>query len=150
MQAENGLQSVFDEPDGFLNRTVKYYVRFFMPVFFIPLFLQSLSCVQTMHLALAAKSVYFVEGNYTVSSVEISQVLRLWIKCVDLGFFFVNKLIYLQPIPGAYPISAPLCLWIHQRVATPHQQAATAEPVPSCAAWDHCGRRLVDFTLRVW
>ncbi|KAF8178770.1 hypothetical protein K438DRAFT_1604423, partial [Mycena galopus ATCC 62051] len=53
-----GLQSVFDQPSGFLNRTAKYY---------------------TMHLALAAKSVYFVEGNNTVSSVEISPVPRLWI-----------------------------------------------------------------------
>ncbi|KAF8187534.1 hypothetical protein K438DRAFT_1764701 [Mycena galopus ATCC 62051] len=58
LQAKNGLQSVFDQPSGFLNRTAKYY---------------------TMHLALAAKSVYFVEGNDTVSSVEISQVPRLWI-----------------------------------------------------------------------
>ncbi|KAJ7827699.1 hypothetical protein B0H13DRAFT_1917529 [Mycena leptocephala] len=58
LQAKNGLQSVFDQPSGFLNRTAKYY---------------------TMHLALAAKSVYFVEGNNMVSSVEISQVPRLWI-----------------------------------------------------------------------
>ncbi|KAJ7904905.1 hypothetical protein B0H13DRAFT_2510018 [Mycena leptocephala] len=90
---------------GFLNRTAKYY---------------------TMHLALATKSMYFVEGNNTVSSVEIS-----------------------QPLPGAYPIGPALRLWIYQRVATPRQQAATAEPVLSCPAWDHCGRRLVDLTLRV-
>ncbi|KAF8173413.1 hypothetical protein K438DRAFT_1980957 [Mycena galopus ATCC 62051] len=82
-----GLQSVFDQPSGFLNRTAKYY---------------------TMHLALAANSVI-----------------------VD------------QPLPSAYPIGPPLCLWISQRVATPCQQAATAEPVLSCAAWNHCGHRLV-------
>ncbi|KAJ7485219.1 hypothetical protein B0H11DRAFT_2018547 [Mycena galericulata] len=58
LQATNGLQSVFELPNGFLDLTRTFY---------------------TMHLAVAAKSVYFVNENATLSSVETSLVPRLWI-----------------------------------------------------------------------
>ncbi|KAJ7641417.1 hypothetical protein FB45DRAFT_900170 [Roridomyces roridus] len=57
-QQINGLQSVFDLPNGFLDLTRKVY---------------------TMHLAVAARSAYFVNENTTLSATETQEVPRLYI-----------------------------------------------------------------------
>ncbi|KAJ7588737.1 hypothetical protein C8J56DRAFT_1049660 [Mycena floridula] len=59
-----GLQSVFDDPNGFLDITTKIYVGH--------LFL-------TQHLSLSAKSVYFVSANSTLKAFQTSFVPRLTI-----------------------------------------------------------------------
>ncbi|KAJ7280296.1 hypothetical protein C8J57DRAFT_1124912 [Mycena rebaudengoi] len=53
-----GLQPVFDRPNGFLDLTNKIY---------------------TQHLAITAKSVYFINQNNTLDARETSLVLRLWV-----------------------------------------------------------------------
>ncbi|KAJ7480812.1 hypothetical protein FB451DRAFT_1030930 [Mycena latifolia] len=58
LQEPDGLQSVFDLPNGFLDLT---------------------NTVYTQHLAVAAKSTYFVSENSTLPAVETALVLRLWI-----------------------------------------------------------------------
>ncbi|KAJ7084169.1 hypothetical protein C8R43DRAFT_1082852 [Mycena crocata] len=58
LQQINGLQSVFDLPNGFLDLT---------------------STVYTQHLAVTAKTVYFVAENSTLSAVQTSMIPRLWI-----------------------------------------------------------------------
>ncbi|KAJ7673447.1 hypothetical protein B0H17DRAFT_947234 [Mycena rosella] len=58
LQQVNGLQSVFDLPNGFLDLT---------------------STVYTQHLAVTAKSVYFVNQNTTLPAVRSYMVPRLWI-----------------------------------------------------------------------
>ncbi|KAJ6589046.1 hypothetical protein B0H19DRAFT_1102703 [Mycena capillaripes] len=58
LQQVNGLQSVFDLSNGFLDLT---------------------SSIYTQHLAITAKSIYFVDKNSTLSAVQTSLVPRLWI-----------------------------------------------------------------------
>ncbi|KAJ7186789.1 hypothetical protein C8R46DRAFT_1058039 [Mycena filopes] len=58
LQHFQGLQDVFNEPNGFLDLT---------------------STVYTQHLAVAAKSIYFVNQNNTLSAIQNSMVPRLWI-----------------------------------------------------------------------
>ncbi|KAJ7904984.1 hypothetical protein B0H13DRAFT_2024215 [Mycena leptocephala] len=58
LQQPNGLQSVFDLPNGFTDLT---------------------NTVYTQHLAITAKSIYFVDQNNTLSAVQSSLVPRLWI-----------------------------------------------------------------------
>ncbi|KAJ6602443.1 hypothetical protein DFH09DRAFT_1124863 [Mycena vulgaris] len=58
LQDPIGLQSVFDLPNGFSDRTGKVY---------------------TQHLAVTAKSIYFVNENSTLSAVQSALVPRLWI-----------------------------------------------------------------------
>ncbi|KAJ6617982.1 hypothetical protein B0H10DRAFT_2031581 [Mycena sp. CBHHK59/15] len=58
LQQPKGLQSVFDLPNGFLDLTQTIY---------------------TQHLAITAKSIYFVNQNTTLSAVQTSMVLRLWV-----------------------------------------------------------------------
>ncbi|KAJ6482096.1 hypothetical protein C8R47DRAFT_1133907 [Mycena vitilis] len=58
LQQPNGPQSVFDLPNGFLDLT---------------------STVYTQHLAITAKSVYFVNQNTTLPAIQTSLVPRLWI-----------------------------------------------------------------------
>ncbi|KAJ7207923.1 hypothetical protein GGX14DRAFT_454832 [Mycena pura] len=58
LQNPKGLQSIFDLPNGFLDLTSTIYTR---------------------HLAVAAKSIYFVNHNTTLPAVQESLVLRLWI-----------------------------------------------------------------------
>ncbi|KAJ7764751.1 hypothetical protein B0H16DRAFT_1525641 [Mycena metata] len=58
LQHFQGLQDVFDEPNGFRDLT---------------------STIYTQHLAVAAKSVYFVDHNSTLSAVQTYMVPRLWI-----------------------------------------------------------------------
>ncbi|KAJ7736765.1 hypothetical protein DFH07DRAFT_842753 [Mycena maculata] len=57
-QSIGGVQGQFDLPNGFLDLTSTLYL---------------------LHLAVTAKSVYFVAENSTLSSEEISLVQRLWI-----------------------------------------------------------------------
>ncbi|KAJ7119520.1 hypothetical protein C8R44DRAFT_672332 [Mycena epipterygia] len=58
LQQPNGLQSVFELPNGFLDLTNTFY---------------------TLHLAVTAKSVYFVNENSTLFAIQTSLVPRLWI-----------------------------------------------------------------------
>ncbi|KAF7290645.1 hypothetical protein MIND_01304800 [Mycena indigotica] len=55
---QTGLQATFDLPNGFLDQTSKIYRQ---------------------HLAVTAKSIYFVSQNSTLPAVQESLVLRLWI-----------------------------------------------------------------------
>ncbi|KAJ7636408.1 hypothetical protein FB45DRAFT_446640 [Roridomyces roridus] len=61
LQQFNGLQSVFDLPNGFLDLT---------------------NTVYTQHLAVAARSVYFVDANDTLSATETQMVPRLYIEAL--------------------------------------------------------------------
>lgn len=58
VQSNKGLQSVFDLPNGFSDLTSTRY---------------------TQHLAVTAKSIYFVNENTTLPAVQTSLVPRLWI-----------------------------------------------------------------------
>ncbi|KAF7366283.1 hypothetical protein MSAN_00884500 [Mycena sanguinolenta] len=58
LQQFNGLQSIFDLPNGFLDLTNKFYLK---------------------HLVVTAQNVYFVAENTQLASIEILQVPRLWI-----------------------------------------------------------------------
>ncbi|KAJ7471870.1 hypothetical protein FB451DRAFT_1089993 [Mycena latifolia] len=58
LQTPDGPQSVFSLPNGFLDLT---------------------STVYTQHLAVTAKSIYFVSENNTLSAIQTSMVPRLWI-----------------------------------------------------------------------
>ncbi|KAF8881627.1 hypothetical protein BD779DRAFT_1005036 [Infundibulicybe gibba] len=57
-QEVKGLQSVFDLPNGFLDKTHTIY---------------------TLHLGLSAQSIYFVQANNTLPAIMTSLVPRLWI-----------------------------------------------------------------------
>ncbi|THH11954.1 hypothetical protein EW146_g7872 [Bondarzewia mesenterica] len=56
--SENGVDSIFDDPNGFLDRTTSVY---------------------TQHLALAAKSIYFLKTEHEVPAVLTELAPRLWI-----------------------------------------------------------------------
>ncbi|KAJ7074670.1 hypothetical protein C8F01DRAFT_1101419 [Mycena amicta] len=55
---QDGLQSTFDLPNGFLDKTNKIYLQ---------------------HLSVTAKSIYFVSQNSSLPAIQESLVLRLWI-----------------------------------------------------------------------
>ncbi|KAJ7273308.1 hypothetical protein C8J57DRAFT_973173, partial [Mycena rebaudengoi] len=57
-QLPDGLQSVFDDPNGFLNITNKVF---------------------TQHLSISAKSIYFVAGESSSPASLVSLVRKLWI-----------------------------------------------------------------------
>jgi len=67
-QDPNGLQSVFDNSDGFLDLT---------------------NAVYTQYLALAAKSIYFLPNNQTVFAELTQLVPRLWIEPLSAHFLSV-------------------------------------------------------------
>ncbi|KAI6008774.1 hypothetical protein F5J12DRAFT_905161 [Pisolithus orientalis] len=60
-QQPNGIQSVFDDPYGWLNATSKIY---------------------TQHLAVAAQANYFGQTNTTIPALLITDAPRLFVECV--------------------------------------------------------------------
>lgn len=77
-----GVQSVFDSPNGFLEHTTSAYVSRHQ----IPRVISLMQYGQEKHLAVAAKTVYFVPANQTLNTIERGLNPRLMIKCVLILF----------------------------------------------------------------
>lgn len=76
-QQPNGPQATFDDPNGFLDITNHVYVNNFSQS---PSSISiDRSYIQTQHLALVAKSVYYVQDNQMLPAQMTSLVPKLFI-----------------------------------------------------------------------
>ncbi|KAF7328967.1 Tubulin beta chain [Mycena venus] len=113
LQSFNGLQSVFDLPNGFMDLTNTIY---------------------TQHLAITAKSIYFVPDSNVLSAVQTFLVPRLWIECAFFSPFPAHILAFFLFASGFLGVFLHLINRRQRRnlfLAAPHGSIAAAVALTS-------------------